>query len=70
MTIIQYRWLVDNGRDTEGLQVIADLHGGDSDDPTAMAVYQEIKDNVREDVCISYFFFVKVELFLISMSAA
>ena len=38
----------------EGLQVIADLHGGDTDDPIAMAVYQEIKDKVREVVGISH----------------
>ena len=38
----------------DGLQVIADLHGGDPDDPTAMAVYQEIQDKVREDVCMSH----------------
>lgn len=37
----------------DGLQVIADLHGGDTDDPIAKAVYQEIKDKVREDVCVS-----------------
>ena len=52
MIIFQRRWLIDNGRELDGLQVIADLHGGDSDDPIAMAVYQEIKDKVREDVCI------------------
>ena len=39
----------------DGLRVIADLHGGDSDDPIAMAIYQEIRDKVREDVCISHF---------------
>jgi len=56
MMILQYlcRWLIDNGRELDGLQVIVDLHGGDSDDPTATAVYQEIKDKVREDVCISH----------------
>jgi hypothetical protein len=52
MTIHQCRWLVDNEKEMDGLQVIADLHGGDSDDPVAMAIYQEIKDKVREDVCI------------------
>jgi len=42
------RWLIDNDKEMEGLRVIADLHGGDPDDPIAMAVYQEIKDKVRE----------------------
>ena len=37
----------------DGLQVIADLHGGEADDPIAMAIYQEIKDNVRQDVRMS-----------------
>jgi hypothetical protein len=36
----------------DGLRVIADLQGGDSDDPNAIAIYQEIRDKVREDVCI------------------
>lgn len=52
--ILPCRWLIDNDKEMEGLQVIADLHGGDSDDPIAMAVYQEIKDKVREVVCISH----------------
>ncbi|KAF8807700.1 general substrate transporter [Phlegmacium glaucopus] len=43
------RWLIDNGKELDGLQVIADLHGGDSDDPIALAEYQEIKDKVREE---------------------
>ena len=52
--ILLCRWLIDNDKEMEGLQVIADLHGGDSDDPIAMAVYQEIKDKVREVVCITH----------------
>lgn len=32
------------------MRVIADLHGGDSTDPIAIAEYEEIKDKVREDV--------------------
>ena len=52
--ILPCRWLIDNDKEMEGLQVIADLHGGDPDDPIAMAVYQEIKDKVREVVCISH----------------
>jgi hypothetical protein len=54
MMILPYRWLIDNDKEMEGLQVISDLHGGDPDDPIAMAVYQEIKDKVREEVCISH----------------
>ena len=54
MMILPCRWLIDNDKEMEGLQVIADLHGGDPDDPIAMAVYQEIKDKVREVVCISH----------------
>ncbi|KJA25760.1 hypothetical protein HYPSUDRAFT_37230 [Hypholoma sublateritium FD-334 SS-4] len=43
------RWLIDVGNETEGLRVIADLHGGDYDNPIAIAEYEEIKDKVRED---------------------
>lgn len=32
------------------MRVIADLHGGDYDNPVAIAEYEEIKDKVREDV--------------------
>lgn len=40
------RWLIDMGKDDEGMRVIADLHGGDVDDPVAKAEFQEIKDKV------------------------
>ncbi|KAL0951343.1 hypothetical protein HGRIS_008047 [Hohenbuehelia grisea] len=43
------RWLIDTGKDAAGMQVIADLHGGDPDDPKALAEYQEIKDKVVEE---------------------
>ncbi|KAF8349784.1 general substrate transporter [Amanita rubescens] len=43
------RWLIDTDRNIEGMQVIADLHGGNPDDPTAVAEYQEIKDKVLEE---------------------
>jgi len=43
-------WLIDADREVDGLRVIADLHGGDLDDPTAIAEYDEIKEKVREDV--------------------
>ena len=45
------RWLVDTDRDSEGMRVIADLHGGDLDDPIAKAEFREIKDKVVADVC-------------------
>ncbi|KAI0800970.1 general substrate transporter [Fomes fomentarius] len=40
------RWLIDVDRDEEGMQVIADLHGGDPEDVVAKAEFQEIKDRV------------------------
>ncbi|KAF8912971.1 hypothetical protein CPB84DRAFT_1811952 [Gymnopilus junonius] len=43
------RWLIDVGREADGMRVIADLHGGDDTDPIAVAEYQEIKDKVQED---------------------
>ena len=43
-------WLIDNDRDADGMQVIADLHGGDLGDPSAKAVFREIKDRVNFDV--------------------
>ncbi|KIM47902.1 hypothetical protein M413DRAFT_62685 [Hebeloma cylindrosporum] len=43
------RWLIDVGEEAEGMQVIADLHGGNPHDPVAVAEYEEIKDKVRED---------------------
>ena len=44
------RWLIDTDKDAEGMQVIADLHGGDPDNAVAKAEYQEIKDRVLFDV--------------------
>ena len=49
------RWLIDTDQDEEGMQVIADLHGGDLDDPIAVAEFQEIKGKVREDVSMTTF---------------
>ena len=37
-------------RDEEGMQVIADLHGGDPEDLVAKAEFQEIKDRVMYEV--------------------
>lgn len=44
------RWLIDTGKDTAGMQVIADLHGGDPTNEIALAEFQEIKDKVQEEV--------------------
>lgn len=46
-----FRWLIDVDRDTEGMQVLADLHGGDPEDLIAKAEFQEIKDRVIFEVC-------------------
>ena len=43
-------WLIDNDRDIDGMQVITDLHGGDPEDMSAKAEFQEIKDRVNFDV--------------------
>jgi sugar porter (SP) family MFS transporter len=43
------RWLIDHGKDHEGKRVIADLHGGDLDNPVAVSEYEEIREKVRED---------------------
>jgi hypothetical protein len=51
--MIFFRWLVDQGQDTVGLQVIVDLHGGDPDDAAANAEFQEIKDFVSEVVSVT-----------------
>ncbi|KAF8074109.1 hypothetical protein FPV67DRAFT_1480790 [Lyophyllum atratum] len=40
------RWLIDNDKDEDGMRVLADLHGGDMDDPVAKAEFHEIKDKV------------------------
>ncbi|KAK1218591.1 hypothetical protein PQX77_018727, partial [Marasmius sp. AFHP31] len=40
------RWLIDTDKDEEGLRVIADLRGGNLDDPVARAEFREIKDKV------------------------
>ena len=43
-------WLIDNDRDSEGMRVIADLHGGDPEDVVAVAEYEEIKERVMWEV--------------------
>jgi hypothetical protein len=44
------RWLIDTDNEEEGLTVIADLHGGDPNNPVAQAEFQEIRAKVLEDV--------------------
>lgn len=46
----QLRWLIDTDKDDEGMRVIADLHGGDIDDPVAKAEFNEIKEKVLFEV--------------------
>ena len=48
------RWLIDNDKDAEGMQVIADLHGGDPEDLVARAEFQEIKERVLFEVSFSH----------------
>ncbi|GLB36041.1 putative major facilitator superfamily, sugar transporter (TC 2.A.1.1) family protein [Lyophyllum shimeji] len=43
------RWLIDTDKDAAGMRVLADLHGGDLNDPVAVAEFKEIKDKVYED---------------------
>ncbi|KAJ7103641.1 general substrate transporter [Mycena belliarum] len=43
------RWLIDTDKDAEGMRVIADLHGGNPNDPKAIAEFAEIKDKVQEE---------------------
>lgn len=44
------RWLIDTDRDAEGMRVLADLHGGDLEDPAAIAEFREIRGKVHEEV--------------------
>ncbi|KIY51546.1 general substrate transporter [Fistulina hepatica ATCC 64428] len=40
------RWLIDTDKDEQGMRILADLRGGDLDNPTARAEFWEIKDKV------------------------
>ncbi|KAG6818030.1 hypothetical protein H0H87_009185 [Tephrocybe sp. NHM501043] len=42
-------WLIDTDKDTDGMRVLADLHGGDLDNPIAVAEFKEIKEKVHEE---------------------
>ncbi len=48
------------------MQVIVDLHGGDSDNPVALAEFEEIKEKVNEEVSENGSFFLasKVLIFI------
>ncbi|KAF8585522.1 general substrate transporter [Ramaria rubella] len=43
------RWLIDTGKDNEGMVVIADLHGGNLDNEKARAEFREIRDAVEQE---------------------
>ncbi|KIJ26124.1 hypothetical protein M422DRAFT_272817 [Sphaerobolus stellatus SS14] len=43
------RWLIDTGKDDEGLIVIADLRGGNLDDAAARREFEEIKEIVEAE---------------------
>ena len=44
-------WLIDNDKDQEGLQVLADLHGDDLNNSVAQAEFREIRAKVILEVC-------------------
>ncbi|KAJ7630825.1 general substrate transporter [Roridomyces roridus] len=49
------RWLIDTGKDDEGLRVLADLHGGDLNNTVALAEFAEIREKVQEEASRSGF---------------
>ena len=49
-SLMPYSWLIDVDRDDEGMQVIADLHGGDPEDLAAKTEFREIKEQVISEV--------------------
>lgn len=53
-TIFSQSWLIDTGRDDDGLQVLVDLHGGDPDDLKAKVEYNEIRDLVIAEASPSH----------------
>ena len=48
---LETSWLIDNDKDQEGLQVLADLHGGDLNNSVAQAEFKEIRAKVILEVC-------------------
>lgn len=53
------RWLIDVGRDKEGLFVIADLYGGDLDNPKAREEFREIREAVEQEVCFGLYILLR-----------
>lgn len=53
-----HRWLIDTDRDTEGMRILADLHGGSLTNPIAVAEFKEIKDKVQEEVRLANEFII------------
>lgn len=49
------RWLIDIDRDADGMQVLVDLHGGDPEDLTARAEYNEIRELVHAEVRLLHY---------------
>lgn len=47
------RWLIDIGKDNEGMIVIADLHGGDLDNDKAREEFREIRDVVAQEASLT-----------------
>jgi hypothetical protein len=45
-----FRWLIDTGKDYEGMIVIADLHDGDMDNVKATEEFREIREAVELEV--------------------
>ncbi|KAF8996490.1 hypothetical protein BDQ17DRAFT_1364264 [Cyathus striatus] len=43
------RWLIDTGKDEEGMSVLTDLHGGDPENEEAVKEFTEIKDRVMDE---------------------
>lgn len=50
MKLLLNRWLIDVDRDAEGMQVISELHGGEVNDSSAKAEYNEIRERVMFEV--------------------
>ena len=48
-------WLIDNDKDQEGLQILADLHGGDLNNSVAQSEFKEIRAKVILEVCSTLF---------------
>lgn len=57
------RWLIDTGKDDEGMIVIADLHGGDLDDEKAKEEFREIRDVVAQEASLTLINFMCLMLY-------